>query len=241
MREEDEEETEAYVVAEQEGEEDDESKNTEVSAAIVDVQADESDQASGVGEEESSIANSRDNQDDVEDLDEEEEEEEISVKSEPTVEEDVGSTESRLKVSSLATPGTGSGKRGGRKGGTPSSARKGRAPAVQGLTIPFRTVKKAMKLDPDIPIVQNEAAIMATLAAELFLKRLARQSHNNAKSRGRNTIRYGLSCGVKFAIIDLLSDTPGFLCIILTILRYEDVAEARTKDPSLAFLEMLLP
>ncbi|CAB9526575.1 accessibility complex protein 1 [Seminavis robusta] len=90
-------------------------------------------------------------------------------------------------------------------------SRKGRAPAVSGLTIPFRTVKKAMKLDPDIPIVQNEAAIMTTLASELFLKVLANESYTNAKSRGRNTIRY------------------------------EDVAEARTKKPALSFLETLLP
>jgi histone H3/H4 len=46
-----------------------------------------------------------------------------------------------------------------------------------------------MKLDPDIPIVQNEAAIMTTLAAELFLKSLAKDSQSIAKSRGRNTIR----------------------------------------------------
>ena len=47
--------------------------------------------------------------------------------------------------------------------------RKGRTPSIAGLTIPFRTVKKAMKLDPDIPIVQNEAAILTTLAAELYV------------------------------------------------------------------------
>lgn len=46
-----------------------------------------------------------------------------------------------------------------------------------------------MKLDPDIPIVQNEAAIMTTLAAELFLKVLAKDSYSIAKNRGRNTIR----------------------------------------------------
>ena len=68
-------------------------------------------------------------------------------------------------------------------------SRKGRAPAVRGLTIPFRTVKKAMKLDPDIPIVQNEAAIMTIMASELFLKALAQESFTNAKARGRNTIR----------------------------------------------------
>ena len=86
-----------------------------------------------------------------------------------------------------------------------------RAPSVRGLTIPFRTIKKSMKIDPDIPIVQNEAAIMATVAVELFLKRLVTQSHRNAKNRGRNTVRY------------------------------EDVAEARTNDKALAFLETMLP
>lgn len=91
------------------------------------------------------------------------------------------------------------------------SGRKGRTPSVAGLTIPFRTVKKAMKLDPDTPIVQNEAAIMTTIAAELFLKRLAKESFHSAKLRGRNTIRY------------------------------EDIAEARTKNASMTFLETLFP
>jgi histone H3/H4 len=86
-----------------------------------------------------------------------------------------------------------------------------RTPSVNGLTIPFRTIKKAMKLDPDIPIVQNEAAIMTTVAVELFLKRLVVKSNQNAKNRGRNTVRY------------------------------EDVAEARTADKALSFLEPLLP
>ena len=68
-----------------------------------------------------------------------------------------------------------------------------------------------MKLDPDIPIVQNEAAIMTTLAAELFLKRLANQSQKICKNRGKNTIRY------------------------------EDVADARATDPALAFLKTIIP
>jgi histone H3/H4 len=92
-----------------------------------------------------------------------------------------------------------------------SSAKRGRVPSVNGLTIPFRTVKKAMKLDPDTPIVQNEAAIMVTFASELFLKSLAQQSHRNARHRGRHTIRY------------------------------EDIAEARTNDAALSFLETLFP
>lgn len=53
----------------------------------------------------------------------------------------------------------------------------------------FQCGLQAMKLDPDIPIVQNEAAIMVTMAAELFLRNLAKESQQIAKSRGRNTIR----------------------------------------------------
>jgi histone H3/H4 len=97
-----------------------------------------------------------------------------------------------------------------RKRATPKG-KKGRSPAVKGLTIPFRNVKRTMKLDPDIATVQQEAAILTTLASELFLKSLAKESYQNAQSRGRTTIRY------------------------------EDIAEARTKDPSLAFLDTLLP
>lgn len=92
-----------------------------------------------------------------------------------------------------------------------SSSKKGRTPSVKGLSIPFRTVKKSMKQDLDIPIVQNEAAIMTTLAVELFLKKLAQESYRNARNRGRSVIRY------------------------------EDIAEARTSNQALAFLEPLLP
>lgn len=98
-----------------------------------------------------------------------------------------------------------------KRGGPPPGSRKGRTPAVQGLAIPFRAIKRTMKMDPDIGTVQNEAAIMTTMAAELFVKKLATQSHHIAKNKGRNTIRY------------------------------EDVAEARTKDPALSFLETLIP
>lgn len=126
----------------------------------------------------------------------------------------VASTTNTTSPTAAATTSTGtttSGKRRGRKRGLPPATRKGRAPAVRGLTIPFRTTKKAMKLDPDIPIVQNEAAIMTTLATELFLKDLVSKSFKIAKSRGRSVIKY------------------------------EDVAEARTKDSAFSFLEMLLP
>jgi histone H3/H4 len=138
-------------------------------------------------------------------------EDDITVKSTGT-DDEMASTSSPKPPKSVSTPENKSGKRSPRRSSvTGSSAKKGRTPSVAGLTIPFRTVKKAMKLDPDIPIVQNEAAIMTTVAAELFLKRLAKESHRNAKNRGRNTIRY------------------------------EDVAEARTKSSALAFLETLLP
>lgn len=98
-----------------------------------------------------------------------------------------------------------------RKKPCPPPGRKARQPAVLGLTIPFRATKRAMKLDPDIGTVQNEAAILATLAAELFVKKLAKESQVIAKARGRNTIRY------------------------------EDLAEARTKDSALGFLTTILP
>jgi histone H3/H4 len=139
-------------------------------------------------------------------------EDEMTLKSLAT-EDDLASTATPKdsKSSPANTPGSSKRSHSRRNSIGESSAKKGRSPSVAGLTIPFRTVKKAMKLDPDIPIVQNEAAIMATVAAELFLKKLAKESHRNAKNRGRNTIRY------------------------------EDVAEARTKSSSLAFLETLLP
>lgn len=131
----------------------------------------------------------------------------MTVKSEMTNDDD--------EPSKKAKGGGGGGGGGKRKRSAPppggGGSRKGRTPAVQGLTIPFRAVKRTMKMDPDIGTVQNEAAIMTTLAAELFLKSLASQSHLNAKNKGRNTIRY------------------------------EDVAEARTKDPALTFLETLIP
>ena len=46
-----------------------------------------------------------------------------------------------------------------------------------------------MKLDPHIPIVQNEAAIVVTKAAELFLEALAKESLKITRNHGRSTIR----------------------------------------------------
>jgi len=182
---------------------DDEERSEPVAVAAVEVQAEDQHE----DDDESMLEDHTMGTENVE------EEDEITVKSHGTqgthaTEEDGASTASRAK-STKSTPA--SGKRTTRKSSLGSGAKKGRTPSVAGLTIPFRTVKKAMKLDPDIPIVQNEAAIMTTVAAELFLKKLAKESFRNAKNRGRNTVKY------------------------------EDVAEARTKNPALAFLEPLLP
>jgi histone H3/H4 len=80
-----------------------------------------------------------------------------------------------------------------------------------GLTIPFRTVKRLMKNDATIGIVQNDAAIVVTAALEFFVKELARKSLQLASNNGRN------------------------------IIKYEDVATVRANDRSLSFLDLLLP
>lgn len=109
---------------------------------------------------------------DVESMVHDDDDEVTTVKSEPA--EDEGSVASKNPT---------------KKKKSPPKGKKSRSPAVKGLTIPFRNVKRTMKLDPDIGTVQQEAAILTTLAAELFLKSLAKESHQNAQSRGRNTIR----------------------------------------------------
>lgn len=149
--------------------------------------------------EDLSEKNAEESGDEDESTVDEDEDDELTVKSDDA-----------SAVAQGALKGTSSPKPKGSKA-VASSSKRGRSPSVKGLTIPFRTVKKAMKVDPDTPIVQNEAAVMTTIAAELFLKRLANESFRNAKRRGRNTIRY------------------------------EDIAEARTNNPSLLFLETLLP
>mmetsp|Transcript_11778 Transcript_11778/g.22339 ORF Transcript_11778/g.22339 Transcript_11778/m.22339 type:complete len:206 (-) Transcript_11778:156-773(-) len=88
---------------------------------------------------------------------------------------------------------------------------KPRQPAAKGLTIPFRTIKRIMKTDKDIGIIQNDAAIVATAALEQFVKDFATKSLALATRKGRNTIKY------------------------------DDVAEVRASDRSLSFLDMLLP
>lgn len=86
-----------------------------------------------------------------------------------------------------------------------------RQPAAKGLTIPFRTIKRIMKIDKDIGIIQNDAAILTTAALEMFVKDFATKSLEIATRKGRNTIKY------------------------------DDVAEVRANDRSLSFLDLLMP
>lgn len=141
---------------------------------------------------------------------EDEEEEIMTVKSEVTNDDVEETAKSHQPSPKSKKKSTSSGSKR-KRGGPPPGSRKGRTPAVQGLSIPFRAIKRTMKLDSDIGTVQNEAAIVTTMAAELFVKALATQSHQNAKNKGRNTIRY------------------------------EDVAEARATNPALSFLDILIP
>ena len=94
---------------------------------------------------------------------------------------------------------------------TTDSAKKERPKACQGLTIPFRTIKRIMKIDTSIGIVQNDAAIVVTAALEHFVKELATKALKLSEKKGRGTIKY------------------------------EDVAEVRAADRSLSFLDLLIP
>ena len=115
---------------------------------------------------------------DVESMVHDDDDEITTVKTELTAEDEVSVASKRASSPSSK-----------RHKKSPPRSKKTRSPAVKGLTIPFRNVKRTMKLDPDIGTVQNEAAIMTTVAAELFIKSLAKESYQNAKSRGRGTIR----------------------------------------------------
>jgi histone H3/H4 len=62
-------------------------------------------------------------------------------------------------------------------------------PNVKDLFVPFRVTKRIMKVDKDIGTVQNEAAMVATYALELFIEKMMQESHENAIKRGRNTVK----------------------------------------------------
>jgi histone H3/H4 len=86
-----------------------------------------------------------------------------------------------------------------------------RKPAVRDLTLPYRSIKRTMKLDPSVGIVQNDAAYLVTYATELFIKKLAKDSQELALKKGRS------------------------------IIKYDDLAEARAKTKAFSFLDMLIP
>ena len=185
----------------------DESSENPVSEAVVAVEVNQAeDEGSAVAVEATEITTTAE-VDDVSMIEDHTEpvgdDDEMTIKSQAT-DDDAGSTTSsrRTPTKEKSSP---------RRNSIGGSSKRSRPPSVAGLEIPFRTVKKAMKLDPEVPIVQTEAALMVTVAAELFVKSLAAESFKNAKARGKNVIQYA------------------------------DVAEGRTKKNSLAFLQTLLP
>lgn len=101
------------------------------------------------------------------------------------------------------------GRRNSRKRATPRKVNE--IPSVKDLGIPFRAIKRIMKVDKDIGTVQNEAAMVATYAVELFVEKIVKESNENAKKRGRNTVKY------------------------------EDLAEVRVSHKKMNFLNSLLP
>lgn len=112
----------------------------------------------------------------------------------------------RKRSSSEASPTPDSGKKRRRyNDGQP------RRPAVRDLTLPYRSIKRTMKLDPSVGIVQNDAAYLVTYATELFIKKMAKDSQELALKKGRS------------------------------IIKYDDLAEARAKTKAFSFLDMLIP
>lgn len=90
------------------------------------------------------------------------------------------------------------------------TARKNRESGA--CVLPLRNIKRIMKLNEDVGTVQNEAAILVQYAAEMFTKKLALDSFETAKQKGRSNN-----------------------------IKYEDIAETRASNESLSFLEPLLP
>ena len=174
---------------------------------------DEEEEVVAAVEEDDNDDDAEEDDDNDDDDDDDDDDGAMTVKSELTADDEKAATAAAGKMTSkgAATLSSSKKRRRSNSSAPPAALKKGRTPAVQGITIPFRSIKRTMKLDPIIGTVQNEAAILTTLAAELFVEALAKESHQNAKSRGRNTIRY------------------------------EDVAEARSKNSAYSFLIPLIP
>ena len=75
------------------------------------------------------------------------------------------------------------------------------------LAIPKSSIRRIMKLDDEVKSVQQEAVWLIGKATEIFLENLSKQSYEQSIKRGGRMIRY------------------------------EDVADARTADANLSFLE----
>uniref|UniRef100_A0A7S2JVB9 Transcription factor CBF/NF-Y/archaeal histone domain-containing protein n=1 Tax=Leptocylindrus danicus TaxID=163516 RepID=A0A7S2JVB9_9STRA len=90
------------------------------------------------------------------------------------------------------------------------TARKNRESGA--CVLPLRNIKRIMKLNEDVGTVQNEAAILVQYVAEMFTKKLALDSLETAKQKGRGGN-----------------------------IKYEDIAETRASHENLSFLEPLLP
>ena len=79
------------------------------------------------------------------------------------------------------------------------------------LLIPKAAVKRIMKIDKDVNQVANDAVILVAKATELFLEKLTREAYGVAEKENRKQIKY------------------------------EDLSDAREKDPDLSFLEHIMP
>jgi CCAAT-binding factor, subunit C len=126
-----------------------------------------------------------------------------------TNEEDVKTHDDASASVTCDTPGTAS--KGRKRKLSLKSPKSDEIPSIKNLGIPFRAVKRIMKVDKDIGTVQNEAAMVATYAAELFLDKLVKESDTRAKKKGRNTVKY------------------------------EDLGGVRASHSNLSFLDTLIP
>ena len=79
------------------------------------------------------------------------------------------------------------------------------------MLIPKAAVKRLMKIDKDVNQVANDAVILVAKATELFLEKLMREAYAVADEDGREQIKY------------------------------EDLSDAREKDPDLEFLSHIMP
>jgi len=89
--------------------------------------------------------------------------------------------------------------------GTPNNTK------LKKLEIPFRAIKRTMKINDAIATVQVEAAVLTTYAVELFIDHFVYLCYQNAKRKKRNTIRY------------------------------EDIGEVRAMNDRLEFLDLMFP